>query len=486
MEIISRYLREQRRYTKAELASLFELDEDGIEKFIRDLKSYNVLKAVQNSTEQREMSDLLDADIEIADDTAETGTYLYVFTYVGVITYGNRVLKVYPKYLLHNEQPLAEMKQVLKVLEKYSNSTDQVIRMYSGVGDNRNFNLLAVILFLLNDYYEYGLYSSPEEIIETNGEGEIIWQKTIDETFPILSKNRPYYVTLYTRKTVDNETDFFRRLHQAVLTECSKRLARAQMLDLFQMEPLNLTEESIDSFGSEDYLANRILNELDVQFNTRKQILLKTMYAFITEKEKVFEYSLGISMFGTTAFNMVWEKACAQIFNNRLQAKLDTLDICQEMPDGYKPKNKLIDIIEKPRWVAAEDEFSYVAQDTLIPDLVSIQGDTFVILDAKYYNLYMDKDKGLRGQPGIESVTKQYLYQLAFQDFAQKCGIHKFKNCFLFPTEQDNVVNKGHVELKILKNLSLENIEVRLLPANKVFTLYLENKHMDIKTLGLG
>lgn len=485
MDIISRYLREQRRYTKAELASLFELDEEGIEKFIRDLKSYNVLKAVRNSAEQKEMSDLIDADVEIADDSAENGTYLYVFTYVGVITYGNRILKVYPKYILHNDKPLAQMKQVMKVLEKYSNSTEQSISMFSGIGENRNFNLLAVILFLLNDYYDFGLYSSPEEIIETNGEGEILWQKTIDDIFPIFAEDRPYYVNLYTRKTIDNEDDFFRKLHQAVLTECSRRLEKAQLLELFQMEPLNLTEDSIDNCGNEDFLVSRILSELDVQFNTRKQILLKTMYAFITEKEKVFESGLGISLFGTTAFNMVWEKACAQIFNNRLQSKLDALGVIPESLTGYDLKDRLIDIIEKPRWFAAEDNYFLTAQDTLIPDLVTIQDGTFVILDAKYYNLQMERNKSLRGQPGIESVTKQYLYQLAYQDFASECGVSKFRNCFLFPTELNHVINKGYVEMKILNKLNLENIEVILLPAEKVFSLYLENKHMPIKELGL-
>ena len=345
-KIISRFLREQRRYTKAELASLFVYDEEGVERFIRNLKSYNVLKAVRNSNEQKAMSDLLDADVEAADDSAASGTYLYVFTFVGVITYGNRILKIYPKYIRSTEAPLEELKQVLKVLEKYNRSEDVSVRMFSGVGENQNFNLLAVILFLLHDYYESGLYASPEEIIEVNGEGDILWQKTIDETFPIISRRRPYYVTMYTRKTVNDEEDFFRKLHQAVLTECSRRLQSAQLMDLFEMEPRRLADERIEDFGEEDYILSRIFRELDVQFDTRKQILLKTMYAFITEKEKVFEAGLGISLYGTSAFNMVWEKACAQIFNNRLQTPLGDLRLVPETEaERYPASQKLIDII---------------------------------------------------------------------------------------------------------------------------------------------
>ena len=33
-------------------------------------------------------------------ESAGNDEYLYVFTYVGVITYGSRIIKIYPKYLL--------------------------------------------------------------------------------------------------------------------------------------------------------------------------------------------------------------------------------------------------------------------------------------------------------------------------------------------------------------------------------------------------
>ena len=90
MKIFSGYVREQKRYTKNELKSIFSFDEAGVEKFIKSLKAYGVLKSVKNSTAQLEMSDLLDEDIEITDETAVSGDCLYVFTYVGVITSGSR------------------------------------------------------------------------------------------------------------------------------------------------------------------------------------------------------------------------------------------------------------------------------------------------------------------------------------------------------------------------------------------------------------
>ena len=94
MKIISCFVREQRRYTKNELQGLFSFDEQGIEPFIKNLKAYNVLKAVRNNTEQKELSDLIEEDIEVADETAEHDEFLYVFTYVGIITAGTRILKI--------------------------------------------------------------------------------------------------------------------------------------------------------------------------------------------------------------------------------------------------------------------------------------------------------------------------------------------------------------------------------------------------------
>lgn len=108
--------------------------------------------------------------------------YLYVFTFVGVITIEGRVLKCYPKYLLDTTAPKTELKQVLKVLEKY-NSKEQIIRMYNDTSDSSAFNMLAVMLFLLQDYFEYGAYTNTQDIIESNGAGDILWDKTHQRNF---------------------------------------------------------------------------------------------------------------------------------------------------------------------------------------------------------------------------------------------------------------------------------------------------------------
>ena len=490
MKIVSSFVREQKRYTKNEIKRIFTFDDDGVEKFIKSLKAYGVLKSVKNSVKQLEMSDLLDEDIEIADETAVNGDCLYVFTYVGIITLGSRVIKVYPKYLLSNEEPLIEMKQVLKVLEKYSNSAEQIINLFNGDGDNRSFNILAVILFLLNDYHEYGIYTNSEDIVEVNGQGEILWGKTIDESFAMLEDNRPYYMELYTGKSAEDDMDYFKRLHECVITECSKQLCEAQLDVLFDIETVELSEETLLDFGDRDYVLERLHKELNIQFNTRRQILLKTIYTYISQDRRMLERTEGISMFGTTAYYAVWEKVCAAVFDNKLNTTLGQLKLSVPLAETYKSKSQmtLIDIIEKPKWKGCDME-EQDAAETLIPDLISIsqigEADCFLIFDAKYYNIQLEKGKSLRNYPGVGDVTKQYLYQLAYRGFIQEHNIAVVKNCFLMPTEKNVITNKGTVRMPMLEALGLENIQIRLIPATVLYNHYLNQSKIDIGLLRL-
>lgn len=487
MKIISCFVREQQRYTKNQLRSRFSYDDIGVEKFIKTLKSYGILKAVANTVEQKELTNLVDEDVQVVDETAGNDDCYYVFTYVGVITIGNRVIKVYPKYILSENEPLIRMKRVIKVLERYSNSEEQIINLFNGDGDNRSFNILAVILYLLNDYYEYGIYNNEEDIIEINGEGDILWNRTIDEGFVIIEDGRPYYTELITHRAVEDDMDYFKRLHECVLTECSKQLHDAGLEELFEMEMVNLSEETLADFGDKEYILERILKELNIQFNTHRQILLKTLYTYISQDRKMLEEDQGISMFGTTAFHAVWEKACADVFGNKLGVAIGQLQMKEPLADKYDKKTKLIDLIEKPKWCG--EDFIHQPKDTLIPDLITINEhngkDCFIIFDAKYYLIQLEKGRTLRGNPGIGDVVKQYMYQLAYRKFLTDHNIAIVKNCFLMPTEGKEIINKGKAKLDMLSNLGLEDIQIRLIPAEMLFDCYLSRKKIDIERLEL-
>ncbi|WP_010651623.1 LlaJI family restriction endonuclease [Oceanobacillus massiliensis] len=486
--MISKFVREQKRYTQTELQGIFQCSEEKTVGIIKRLKEYGVLKAVKATDSQKNMSDLLDEDIEVADVEIGENEYLYVFTFVGVITVLGCVLKIYPKYIFKNNEPLEELKTILKVLEKY-NGKEQIIRMYNDNSESSAFNLLAVMIFLLHDYYENGAYTNTQEIIETNGSGEILWDKTINETFTYLSNNRPYYTELFTQKRINDDFDYFKRLHESIVSICSRELQDADLLDLFDILPVEVSDEELDDFGETDYILYRIQNELNLQFNTRKQLLLKTIYAYISHSSGLADIDC-FTMFGTNSFNLVWEKVCAEVLDNQLQTPLGSLPI--SLADGYNPHDLLISLIEKPKWNGYGQDgsvFQKIVKETLVPDLVSIHkmnnSHQFIIFDAKYYNVQLEQGKELRGQPGIGDITKQYLYQLAYKKFVNDHGIQDVKNCFLMPTEQQSIIVKGYVNMEMLDVLGLQSILLRQLPADIMYSHYLASEKMDIGLLHL-
>lgn len=490
MGFISRYVREQKRYTKNEIKSIFDFSESEAEIFIRRLKSFGIMKAVKNTIGQRELSDLSDSDIEIDDDAGTNSEYFYVFTYVGVLTVGDRVVKCFPKYITLNDAPDAEMKQVLHVLRRYG-SKEQIVNLYNGDGQGSNFNILAVMLFLLEDYHQYGAYLNSEDIVEVNGEGPVLWGQTIDNGFALISNNRPYYIDIYTHRSIDNEQDFFHRLHRCIVTESSRQLRDAGLMNLFDLVEADVSDEVLGDFGDKECILYRLQSELGVQFNTHKQMILKTLYAFIAHHRTLAE-SEGISMYGTNSFNLVWEDVCAEVFNNKLKTQLRHLPLPHSLAPDYDPRSLLVSIIEKPQWQGWNIDgtpFVNTATETLIPDLINIykndEGYTFVIFDAKYYCIQLERGKPLKGQPGVGDVTKQYLYQLAYRDFICQNHINDVKNCFLMPSEQVNVVKLGAASLSMLSRLGLADIQIRLLPAVTMYDLYLNRKCLDISALEL-
>ena len=339
--IIPVFLHEGQRYTQAQLIQMLQASEAEGVRILKRLKEYGILKAVKGQDDSVDLTELTEEHVELAEVKAGDSSRYYVSYFVGVIMVEGRVLKCYPKYLPDNAEPVDELKQVLKVLNKF-NRKEQIIYMQNETDYESSFNLLAVMLYLLQDYYDYGLYTNTQEIIESNGNGEILWDKTINETFTLISNNRPYYPELLTRKRVTNDYDYFRRLHACVLTECSGLLKESDLADLFGIDTVELSTEQREDFGDDEYIMHRIMMELNVQYNTHKQLLLKTLYAYIAHGG-VQSQNEGFSMYGTNSFHVVWEKVCAEVLGNQLDVPMKNLDV----PIPYDSSSTLKQFIEK-------------------------------------------------------------------------------------------------------------------------------------------
>lgn len=494
MQMISAYIKELKRYSLKELTHIFKF-ENSVERdsFFLKLKASGIIKPINNKSKEFNDFETLDELYEISDDFEDENT-IYVFNYVGVVIIDNRILIIFPKYLTNEINIVEDMKKILKVIQKYKVDNYELYSSYSNGESTDISNAIGTSLYLLDDYFVYGLYSNYESVYELNGEGEINWNKTINENLVFINNNSPYYFDLYTSKTVDDETDFFRRLHACILTRCSQELENSQINNLFDIETIYLSEAALEDFGDKEYILYRLSAEMKMQFDTRKQTLLRTMFTYV-ENNNIYKDKVFINLYGTNNFNYVWEKVCSKIFDNKLATKLNSLKLPTKLVPDFDPSHTLLEIIDKPLWKSSQlgsstTFYERQANRTLTPDIVTIYEEQntsyFLIFDAKYYNMKFEVSGTkviLQGQPGIEDITKQYLYQLAFKDFTDKHQIQEVRNYFLMPTDGDKIINKALVELEILNKLGLRKIQVVLLPANNMFDLYLSEKKINFSLL---
>lgn len=482
--------------TKSDDSHATAITEDECKKVLGVLKKYGVVKSVDSK--KPEYEDLSDLDVVIA-DVGDDAQAAYKFCFVGVVIVENCVFCCYPKYIDSDDSyvPKKELKQILEVIRKYD-SQEQSVNLYNGFGEDKIFDRLAISLFLLHDYYENGLYTNQHDIIETNGDGEILWDNTINETFAILKNNKPYYVELQTLNTVSNELDYFKLLHECVLTECSKMLSDAGVLELFDLMPVKLSSQSVSDFGDIDYIKYMLEKEIREQYVTKKQMLLKTLYAYISET-KSYKTSDAFSFYGTNSFNLVWEKACSEIFDSIRDRTFDSLKRDKVIDDrrirnpNYRidfecSEPKYLDdgkyfrsLIEQITWTF--NERAIKAADTLEPDILSIMGKSFFILDAKYYFIRIDTS-GIHQQPGIQDIVKQFAYHRAFVDFIKDFNIENVSNAFLLPQKWTDTSNKdfniiGKAEFKLMQFYKLEllsPIQIVELNPSFVYEHYLHGK----------
>lgn len=466
-------LKELKPYSIIELEKIFNLNELKIKSILKSLSLLNVVKCISSKSSMFEIEDLVDLE-NIENLFSNMNNEIYIFSYVGVITILDYCLIIYPKYVKNYEKDannkFKDFKQIFSVIKKYQ-SKDQKIG-HSLLSDDFNFNLLTLAFDLIKDYHENGIYTNEREIVEINGNGEVLWNKTINESVAYINNNIPIYLDLFTVNKLDDSNNFFRRLHAAIITEVCKDIK--DVLSILDIECLNLSDESVESFGNSAYLIYKINQEMNNQFITSRQYILKLMKKYI-EKNKIKSALEDISFVGTTSFNLVWEDVCSTVMGNCINKSIVELGLTHK--DNKKCSFTIADIIEKPLWKHRESGNIHSSKGTLVPDIVIIRDNELAIYDAKYYKIILSSEK-VDKQPGIGDVTKQYFYELAYKEFMKENKLKIKINAFLFPSEGNNSVNLGSVSLSMF-NQSMKgefrNIDVILLPCKKLYENYLND-----------
>lgn len=461
----SAYFRELEKLSFIEMKERLNANKEDVNYIIKYLQ-YNNRKIVKISTINNELK--------------------YSFDFVGIILYKNFIIKCYPKYYNKDYSDSDKdilLKKIVKVLKKFNTEINDVVR-FSNNDDCDEINFLSIISFIMDDFFNNGLYYNEKEIFEYNGEGEIQWQKTIDELGEYIVKEKPIYFDYITSKKITNDENFITRIHKYAINECNILLEENGLLEIMSYPSIRYDVDN-ELIYDYEYINNTLLNELSKEYISQKQELLKALYLFFKKKQ---EYSLNsfIGFYGTMDFNLIWEKICATILKNQLNNRIDTIegiDLLKEYSGSYLLK----DIIPYPYWNIFDCNKSIKANGTIELDIISIFEDSnqryFIIWDAKYYNLILKNDK-IKNNPGIQDIIKQYIYKLVYKNFIEEQKFTNSYNILLFPSEENKIEILGTVDFEILRDaLRLDDILVVKMPSEKVYDLYLEDKYIDMKCI---
>lgn len=488
--MLSVYIQEQKYYSEQELCQLFAgLPKEKVISIWQSLQEKGLVKIVKKEAVDKDLTELAQEDVVEKANETELQDYRFVCNFVGVIMVQDVALKCYPKYIASSDGLLEKMCLVIQVLHKYRNRKQDL--NFFDIDANQRFNLLTVMLALLFDYYQYGLYTKEQIIREINGNGEILWEPTVNKSLVLFNQGRPIYTELITRKRVSDEESFIRRVHAWVLRDCSERLAKAELLDLFGLNPVEEECCELEELGEKEYLVKRLQQEMCSQFNTRKQQLLQLLRAYIEEDSLRSETS-GITIYGTRKFDMVWQEACAWALGNVLEKSSLELGVAVQGSFADKGRIALNGIIEKPSITlqgATDGEYSKGEGNLLKPDIVTLakNGNAWRmdIYDAKYYLSHVDAQGKLQNLPGIGDITKEFLYELVYGDYRLTHGIKMGRNAFVFPMENSRNVflRKGEIRMKMFANLGLKPIDLLFADAASVFECYVKGMKIKKATL---
>lgn len=424
--------------------------------YFKELKKYALDECFRFENSEI-LNKLMESNIVVRDNQSIS------FRFVGMIALTDCIVIVFPKYKADPYERIKEkqdeyskyIKNIFKVFEKYASKKNKNKKTDSSLlkkdcDEEEYLNLFSLYKSLIDDFIEYGLYENERHIYTLCGDGEIDWNKTIDELdnhFNIL-KN-PIYLNYYTHDIEEEQENYIRSIQKKLLTDAAAYFEEFRKfgLDGFQFD----FHFDGDLIGDEEYQIFKIDLELRENFSERKINLLKLMRSIL--KEKVHSIYEDINIYGTKSYHSIWESVCQNVLghNSTLREK-----------------------IPKPIWKSVNSEKDNYSS-SFIPDIVFEENDDLHIYDAKYYETEFDEKGKLKNStPGIGDISKQFLYEESYRAYYKKVGIKKsrYYNAFLFPTEETQHSYIGEVSFEIFQG---KKIELFKLSTEKMYGNYLKD-----------
>ncbi|MCG1758906.1 LlaJI family restriction endonuclease [Staphylococcus epidermidis] len=454
-------LQELKHYTFNQLKQKFQnINNKNLKKLLSKLKSNSILKS-HKSNNSIKLGKLVDNSNYLTEIDEYDEFKTYTFHYVGILQVSyNTILIIYPKYLsdtsINNDfykNNRVKLKQLLKVVENYENRLEQSITN-SLFADNQMFNSLGAKIQVIKTFLENGLYQKEKIIENKDGNGLILWTKTVNESTVHLVNDVPIYFEIHARERVIDKDNIIRQLQCSILNQISNNFKTIlDLLDIPEIQFDNVIDiEDYNSLYFIEILETELQNEF---INKNRKIieeLLIYLYDYQNESENI------LNLFGTKSFNLVWEDVCRVVYSNHLNHTFRELNLLT--PNPQDQDKKLKNYIEKPKWYDKLNNNIVEQDSTFILDIINVNDNVLNIYDAKYYNIYFDK-RSVHSNPGINDISKQFLYQLCFKDIIKKNKL-KTHNYFVIPKDdfQEDQTIIGTIEMKLFSDIGLNLIKV--------------------------
>ena len=395
----------------------------------------------------------------------------YSFRFVGMYCRAGYMVCVLPKYAnaellkvpdqgdFHRPCPAerrAIFSQVLKAVRRYKHSAQH--ELPENQQDSADSNYLSLLITLLSDFVENGVYRDNRTIDTLNARGRILWSATIHKTNAVLQEGGPVYPDVVTRKTEFEPQHPITLLHRRIAVECYHCLHDLGLIDLLDLPVID--DEEVQASYDAVHMLYLVESELNVQFDSRRRYILTLLREYLLKQSSADSAQVSEYAFGCSSFNLLWEDACRSVLGHDYSRLWSIIPPDWRFPDRTLPATK-----------------------SLEPDIIICDETGTCVLDAKYY-LPMESATGLpSGLPGIESVTKQFLYQQALLtpdsiELTKGRMVSPIYNAFLMPLPQNTAQHNKTVTYYATVTMPLfPNMEIIVLciSPSKLFACYADN-----------
>ena len=364
-----------------------------------------------------------------------------------------------------NAEQKVDLLLLLKTISLVKSTNNIKTDFGDDIGDNNEIPFNSFI-WIINDYFNNGLYQEIEKNYLQKSHGKINWKKTLNSehyfTNNSVSFINPFYESSIQKATQITELNNY-CLHKSV-----------EYIGFLFGNIIIPESTLIDGAVKNNikYYMELINKELSRSFNDRKKMLLINMKRIL---EMSFDESFeNQSTYGTRKYEYVWEK----MVNNTLGSRID---ISKFFPNAFW----------NIRGKKAEEDHSKLRPDSIYIDK---QSSKAYILDAKYYKY------GITGNiidlPHTDSIQKQITYGDHISNHYEIYGFEKNNifNAFVLPFNKksepfitdNNMIYMGYANSAWrdkTRVLSHEKIALLLVDTKYMIDCFYQKEKADIKKL---